>query len=48
MSCTIKLPNNKYHALIAFLHGDEIVFGEPQTGKIKTYTGDVKIIRLIA
>ena len=34
------------HAVIAFLHNDEIIFGEPQTGKLVEYD-EVKIIRLI-
>ena len=34
------------HACIAFLHNDEIIFGEPQNGKMVTYDR-VKIIRLI-
>jgi len=33
--------------LLAFLDGDKIVFGEPQTGKMRTFEA-VKIIRLIA
>jgi len=35
------------HALLAFLDGDKIVFGEPQTGKMRTFE-NVEIIRLIA
>jgi len=34
------------HAVIAFLHNDEIIFGEPQKGKLVTY-GEVKILRLV-
>ncbi len=46
MDCVIDYPGGR-HALLAFLDGDKIVFGEPQTGKMRTFD-EVKIIRLIA
>lgn len=33
-------------AVIAFLHNDEIIFGEPQKGKLVTYD-EIKILRLV-
>jgi len=35
------------HKVVAFLHNGEIIFGEPQNGKLVTYE-QAKIIRLIA
>ena len=32
--------------LLHFLHNDEIIFGEPQTGKLVNYD-EVKVVRLI-
>jgi len=46
MDCVIDYSSGR-HALLAFLDGDKIVFGEPQTGKMRTFEA-VKIIRLIA
>lgn len=34
------------HAVVAFLSGDKLVFGEPQTGKMTEYK-DAKVIRLM-
>lgn len=46
MDCVIDYPGGR-HALLAFLQGNQIVFGEPQTGKMRSFD-EVKIIRLIA
>ncbi len=48
MDCVVNPPGpGPQHALLAFLDGDKIVFGEPQTGKMRTFD-EVEIIRLIA
>ena len=46
MDCVIDYPDGR-HDLLAFLVDDHIEFGEPQTGKMRTFS-TVKIIRLIA
>ena len=41
MDCVIDYSDGR-HALLAFLQDDKIVFGEPQTGKMRTF-GQVEI-----
>lgn len=45
MDISIQKRNGKQHALIGFLQGGKIVFGEPQTGEMVDI-GDAKIIRI--
>lgn len=46
MDCVVTYPGGR-HAVLAFLHKDKIVFGEPQSGRIRVFK-DAKIVRLIA